>query len=215
MTTPAAPCVVWVGRNCGVWLLKKADTPRKKELMGSVATAWAESGCGTVDSASATAALFSRRAGAGGTTSTGGAVASPIPGTSAATGASSDREGRTGRDVTRAVGAETDLANAPRAPGSRLPRSRPASTGWVGRSIADEASGVTESAAAVPVPPAMTARPIPRVAARGPTRPTNAPALIRFDPAFIESPDLRTRGGTALLTVLRNPTIGNPLPPIR
>ena len=215
MTTPAAPCVVWVGRNCGVWLLKKADTPRKKELMGSVATAWAESGCGTVDSAGATAALFSRRAGAGGTTSTGGAVASPISGTSAATGASSDREGRTGRDVTRAVGAETGLANAPRAPGSRLPRSRPASTGWVGRSIADEASGVTGSAAAVPVPPAMTARPIPRVAARGPTRPTNGPALIMFDPAFIECARFADPRGNRCIDPPPQPHEWQPIPPIR
>ena len=210
MTTPAGSWAVWVGRNCGVWLLKKAATPRKSELIGSVATAWAESGCGTVDSAATMAALFSRRAGAGGTTSTGGAVASSIWGTRAATGAGSGREGRTGRDVTRAVRAKSGLTDAPRAPRSRFPRARPTPAGWVGRSIADEASGVTGSAAAVPVPPAMTARPIPRVAARGPRRPTNGPALIRFDPAFIESPDLRTRGGTAVLTVLRNPTNGNP-----
>ena len=188
MTTPAGSWAVWVGRNCGVWLLKKADTPRKKELMGSVATAWAEGGCETVDSAGATAALFSRRARTGGIASTGGAVVVPISEPRAATGASSDREDRTGRDATRAVGAESGRTDAPRAPGSRLPRARPTFAGWVDRSDADEASRVTGSAAATPVPPAMTARPIPRVAARGPTRPTNDPAFIRFDPAFIESP---------------------------
>jgi hypothetical protein len=78
VTTPAGSWAVWVGRNCGVWLLKKAATPRTSELIGSVATAWAEGGCGAVDSAATTAALFSRRAGPGGAASTGGAVGVPI-----------------------------------------------------------------------------------------------------------------------------------------